>query len=83
MQNFSNVGNTKTLFMPIWSWKKLDIVRLTMYPSVQRDRAFRLYSLIYGGVPRWVLEKPSFQAEVLDEDESLQAIESIGLRDVS
>lgn len=69
--------------MPIWSWEELDHVRMTMYPSVQRDRALQLFSRIYGGVPHWVLEKPSFQAELQDEDESLQAIESIRLSDVS
>ena len=83
LQTYSNVGNTKVFYMPIWSWKELDHVRATMYPSVDRDRALQLFSRIYGGVPRWVLEKPSFQAEMHDEDESLQAIESIGLSDVS
>lgn len=69
--------------MPLWSWVELDICRQEMYPSVVKDRALQLYNHVYGGVPRWVLEKPSFQAEEFDEDEFLQAIESTGLDEVS
>jgi hypothetical protein len=58
--DFMKGGDSVMLYMPVWTLEELEACRARLYPKVSADLLVNLFG-IAGGIPRYILEKPSAQ----------------------